>query len=174
MIDAFGNVVCITVAILSRPWCYFTMKISQWFRWYGSVMTKFDNFPLQWRHNWSDGVSNHQPHHFLLSRLFGGRSKKTSKLRVTGLCAGNSPGTGTNGQLRGKCFHLMTSSCYGVTWPNWVYRIVSQINYTAVCSFLKTRFLLNISNHRNKPSSDSASQQTEETYIQTADLICRS
>ena len=30
----------------------------------------------------------------LLSRLFGCRSKKTSKLRVTGLCAGNSPGTG--------------------------------------------------------------------------------
>ena len=30
----------------------------------------------------------------LLNRLFGCRSKKTSKLRVTGLCAGNSPGTG--------------------------------------------------------------------------------
>ena len=30
----------------------------------------------------------------LLSRLFGRRSKKTSKLRVTGLCAGNSPGIG--------------------------------------------------------------------------------
>ena len=29
----------------------------------------------------------------LLSRLFRHRSKKTSKLRVTGLCAGNSPGT---------------------------------------------------------------------------------
>ena len=29
-----------------------------------------------------------------LSRLFGRRSKKISKLRVTGLCAGNSPGTG--------------------------------------------------------------------------------
>ena len=27
----------------------------------------------------------------LLNRLFGCRSKKTSKLRVTGLCAGNSP-----------------------------------------------------------------------------------
>ena len=38
--------------------------------------------------------SNHQPHHCLLSRLFGHRSKKTSKLRVTGHCAGNSPGTG--------------------------------------------------------------------------------
>ena len=50
--------------------------------------------PLQWRHNGPDGVSNHQPHDCLLKRLFGRRSKKTSKLRVTGLCAGNSPITG--------------------------------------------------------------------------------
>ena len=50
--------------------------------------------PLGWRHNERDGVSNHQPHDCLLNRLFGRRSKKTSKLRVTGLCAGNSPGTG--------------------------------------------------------------------------------
>ena len=49
---------------------------------------------LRWRHNGRDSVSNHQPHHFLLNRLFGRRSKKTSKLRVTGLCAGNSPVTG--------------------------------------------------------------------------------
>ena len=39
-------------------------------------------------------VSNHQPHDWLLNRLFRRRSKKTSKLRVTGLCVGNSPGTG--------------------------------------------------------------------------------
>ena len=44
--------------------------------------------------NGRDGVSNHQPHHSLLNRLFGGRWKKTLKLRVTGLCAGNSPVTG--------------------------------------------------------------------------------
>ena len=50
--------------------------------------------PLQWRHNELDGVSDHQPHDCLLNRLFGRRSKKTSKLRATGLCAGNSPGTG--------------------------------------------------------------------------------
>ena len=31
---------------------------------------------------------------FILKRLFRRRSKKTSKLRVTGLCVGNSPGTG--------------------------------------------------------------------------------
>ena len=49
---------------------------------------------LQWRHNWHDSVPNHQPYDCLLNRLFRRRSKKTSKLRVTGLCAGNSPGTG--------------------------------------------------------------------------------
>ena len=31
---------------------------------------------------------------YLLNRLFGRRSKKTPKLRVTGLCAWNSPATG--------------------------------------------------------------------------------
>ena len=49
---------------------------------------------LQWRHNELDGVSNQQPHDCLLNCLFGCRSKKTSKLRVTGACAGNSPVTG--------------------------------------------------------------------------------
>ena len=49
---------------------------------------------LQWRHNGRDSVSNHQPHYGLLNLLFRRRSKKTSKLRVTGLCAGNSPETG--------------------------------------------------------------------------------
>ena len=48
--------------------------------------------PLRWRHNDHDGVSNHQPHGCLLNRLFRCRSKKTSKLRITGLCVGNSPG----------------------------------------------------------------------------------
>ena len=47
---------------------------------------------LHCRYNDHDGVSNHQPHDCLLNRLFRRRSKKTSKLRVTGLCAGNSPG----------------------------------------------------------------------------------
>ena len=49
---------------------------------------------LRWRHNGHDGVSNHQPHHCLLNRLFRCRSKETPKLRVTALCVGNSPGTG--------------------------------------------------------------------------------
>ena len=51
------------------------------------------NVTLRWRHDGGDSVSNHQPHDCLLSRLFRRRSQKTSKLHVTGLCAGNSPGT---------------------------------------------------------------------------------
>ena len=50
--------------------------------------------PLEWRHNGLDSVSNHQPYDCLLNRLFRRRSKKASKLRVTGLCEGNSPGAG--------------------------------------------------------------------------------
>ena len=48
----------------------------------------------RWRHNGHDSVSNHLPHDCLPNRLFRRRSKKTSKLRVTVLCVGNSPGTG--------------------------------------------------------------------------------
>ena len=51
-------------------------------------------FTLQWCHNGCDSISNHQPYHCLLNLLFRRRSKETSKLRVTGLCEGNSPGTG--------------------------------------------------------------------------------
>ena len=51
---------------------------------------------LQWRHIGRDSISNHQHHDCLLKRLFRRRSKKTSKLRVTGLCVGKSPGPGTS------------------------------------------------------------------------------
>ena len=49
---------------------------------------------LQWRHNECDVVSNHRRLDCLLSRLFRHRSKKTSKLRITGLCEGNPSVTG--------------------------------------------------------------------------------
>ena len=63
--------VCTDIGLTTNP-C--------WFDW-----------ALEWRHNEHDGVSNHQPHECLLNHLFRCRSNKTSKLRVTGLCAGNSP-----------------------------------------------------------------------------------
>ena len=48
----------------------------------------------QWRHNGHCGVSNHRRLHCLLNCWFRRRSKKTSKLHVTGVCVGNSPVTG--------------------------------------------------------------------------------
>ena len=48
------------------------------------------NFSLLWCHNKHDGISNHRPRDCLLNCSFRHISKKTSKLRVTGLCAGNS------------------------------------------------------------------------------------
>ena len=76
------------------------------------------SLPWQWRHNKHGGVSNHRRFDCLLNRLVRRRSKKTSKLCVTGLYEGNPPVTPpwiplTNDPIseRGKCFHLMTSSC---------------------------------------------------------------
>ena len=40
---------------------------------------------LQWRHNERDGVANHRHADYLLNRLFRRKSKKISKLCVTGL-----------------------------------------------------------------------------------------
>ena len=54
----------------------------------------YKTYQSQWRNNGRGCVSNHQPHDCLLNRLFRRRSMKTSQLRVTGLCVGNSPVTG--------------------------------------------------------------------------------
>ena len=55
---------------------------------------RFEASASQWRHIEHVGISNHQPHNCLLNSSFRLRSEKTSKLRVTGLCAGNSWVTG--------------------------------------------------------------------------------
>ena len=49
---------------------------------------------LQWCHDERDGLSNHRRLDCLLKHLFGRKSKKTWKLRVTGLYEGESPVTG--------------------------------------------------------------------------------
>ena len=71
--------------------------------------------PLHWRHNDHDDVSNHQPHGCLLNRLFRRRSKKhqsSASLASVWWIHRDRWIPRTNGQLRGKCFHLMTSSCH--------------------------------------------------------------
>ena len=79
---------------------------------------------LQWRHNGRDGVSNHQPHDCLLNRLFRHRSKKTSITRVTGLCVGNSLGTG-------ELPTQMASNAENVSiW--WRYHVLKYVNTFAI------------------------------------------
>ena len=79
---------CATTYTHGRGYITRSSHFPVWWIWKSILST------LRWRHNDHAGVSNHQPHGCLLNRLFGRKSKKTSKLRVTGLCAGNSPGTG--------------------------------------------------------------------------------
>ena len=80
-----------------------------------------NNFTQQWCHNTHDSVSNHQPYDCLHNRLFRRRSKKASKLRVTGLCEENSPGTGQ-----------MASNAENVSiwWRHHDYELTSQ-KYTS-------------------------------------------
>ena len=69
---------------------YSFQNYKHWGNHTSSITAALSLKSLQWRHNWHDSVSNHQPHDCLLKRLFRRRSKKTSKLRVTGLCEENS------------------------------------------------------------------------------------
>ena len=89
----------------------YMMAIGGEFVW--NTSTLLTVFSLQRRHYGRESVSNHQPLECLLSRLIKRKSKKTSKLRVTDLSAGELIGDRwiprTKGQLHGKCFHLMTS-----------------------------------------------------------------
>ena len=84
--------------------------------------------PLHWRHNGRDSVSNHQHHDCLLNRLFRRISKKTSQLRVTGLCVGKSPGTGEfpaqmASNAENVCIwwrhHALTNMDKWLTWAHW-------------------------------------------------------
>ena len=96
---------------------------------------------LQWRHNGRDSVSNHQPHDCLLNRLFRRRSKKTSKLRVTGLCAGNSPGTGE--------FPAQMASCAKKISISWCHHI-ARCHRTCAFHHIHWWLMVNISLETNQ------------------------
>ena len=95
-------------------------------------------YSLLWRHNGRDGVSNHQPLDSLLNGSFRRRSKKTSELRVTGLCAGNSPATGGfPAPMASNAENvLMTSSCLfkihslQFATHRWIVLLVTKITYS--------------------------------------------
>ena len=97
--NAFQNIFCKMSAILFRVkfvrWenvCHVggpvILCVMRWFVGYGDY--NHMSCALQWRHNERDSISNHPPDDSFLNHLFRRRPKKTSKLRVTGLCEGNS------------------------------------------------------------------------------------
>ena len=95
---------------------------------------------LQWRHNERDGVSTHQPHECLLNRSFRRRSKKTSKLCVTGLCAGNSPwpvNSPSKGPLTRKKFPFDDVIIYFTSYLG-LYSQSGKTSYCQISSSLET------------------------------------
>ena len=89
-----------------------------------------------------DGVSNHRPHNCLLNRLFRSSSKQTSKLRVTGLCEGNSPVTGEfPTQIIGRqtLLQLHLHSRFH-TWLQW---IGQRLTYCKTSSSSSSNFIPN-------------------------------
>ena len=67
-----------------QPWILVSRKKNYiWFQFGSQAINS-----LQWCHTERDGVSKHWHLDGLLNRLFKPRSKKTSKLRVTGPCLG--------------------------------------------------------------------------------------
>ena len=92
---------------------------------------------LQWHRNEHDGVANHQLHQCLLERLFWRRSKKTSKLHVTGLCEGNSP-------VAGEFPAQMASNADNVSiwWRHHGLRVRVCCGYVFVAIFICTCILL--------------------------------
>ena len=65
---------------------YLNLHRSAWDKFYGFLFHCSRRITWRWRHNGHVWVSNHQPHDWLLNLSCMQRSKKTSKVRVTGLC----------------------------------------------------------------------------------------
>ena len=74
-----------------------------------------NNDTLHWRHNDHDGVSNHQPHGVystVYSDADESRHQSSASLAFVRGIHRSRWIPRTKGQLRGKCFHLMTSSWF--------------------------------------------------------------
>ena len=103
-----------------------------------------DHNPLHWRHNGRDGVSYHQPYDCLLNRLFGRRSKKTSKPRVTGLCVGNSPGFGEfPAQMASNAENVSIWWRHHAEWIYRTYPYKSPMKFPVI-SLFKVTYHLNV------------------------------
>ena len=102
---------------------------------FGLTDAAFTLYTLQWRHDKRNGVSNHHRLDYLLNRLFRRRSKKTSKLCVTGLCEGNPPVT--TGVPSQRTSNMENVSIWWRHHDIWV--ITSHCFYVGLITHLCTR-----------------------------------
>ena len=103
---------------------------------------------LQWRHNEPDGVLNQLRLDCLLNRLFRCRSIKTSKFRVTVLCAGNSQVTGEFPTQRAS-----NSENVSIWWRHHIVKIVILDYMSITLAVLATsRFHLVVSSSKKNRS----------------------
>ena len=92
-----GYHICDYLSSCAIPWRHWRLSNQNTMRLFQENISKSlqqNGVPLQWRDNERDCVSNHRRINCVLNRLFRRRSQKTQKVRVTGLCAWNSPVTG--------------------------------------------------------------------------------
>ena len=111
---------------------------------YGGVTSLKACFALQWRYYERDGLSNQRRLECLLNCLLRHRLKKTSKLRVTGLCEGNPLVTSGN----------VDSPTKGpVTWKMFAFEDVIMGNLFVILSgailFDKEGTLVGVYGHSN-------------------------
>ena len=79
IITKYLNIVCLHVCTHSFNFINSKSHTNIMSSYYVAFYFWNPGFPLQWRHNGGDCVSNHQPHDRLLNRLFRRRSKETWK-----------------------------------------------------------------------------------------------
>ena len=110
------------------------------------MFSAFTGNSFRWRRNGRDSVSNHQPRDCLLNLLFRRWSKKTSKLRVTGLCAWNSPVSAEFPSQRASNTENAWSSCEGCVW-GWGFLVWINHADVGVLAPLHCRPLLLVEEH---------------------------
>ena len=121
--------------------------------------------PLQWRHNERDGVSNHQPHNCLRNGLFRLRSEKTSKLRVTGLCEGNSPMTGEFPAQR-----VSNAEKVSIWWRHHLHLPAQLVWHVGICLYkLRTRIGYTL-NNKNTSLCEYKLNQNSTIFMQWMNL----
>ena len=102
-------------------------SIIYWASYKRLILTSPNTKSLQWHYLERDGISNHRCLDCLFNRLFRHRSKKTSKLHVTGLCEGNPPVTSEFSSQRACNMEnvlpfdevIMVGWCFG-NFSNWL------------------------------------------------------